>query len=82
MEISHSFIIITLVLIAIIAVIFYVLPPKYKSAKLSPLAGLSFGLILSGMFFGDERIISYSFIAAGVTLAIIDIYNKHKELKR
>jgi len=81
METSHSFIILVIVLLAIAAIIFYVLPPKYKRSNLSPLAGLSFGLILTGMFFGDTRVIGYSFIAAGILLAFVDVYLKHKQLK-
>jgi hypothetical protein len=43
------------------------------------LAGLAFGLILVGMFFGENRFIGYGFIGAGVVLAIADAIKKmHK----
>jgi len=64
--------------LAIIAGVIFFIPKKRKGKKLTPLAGLSFGIILAGLFFGGERAIGYSLIAAGVILAVIDIIRKLK----
>jgi hypothetical protein len=49
-----------------------------KEKRLTPLAGLAFGFILAGIFFGDNRLIGYGLMGVGVLLAIVDIFNKSK----
>lgn len=44
--------------------------------QLTPLAGLAFGFVLAGILFGEERIVGYSLLGAGVLLAVIDMIMK------
>lgn len=44
-----------------------------EEKKLTPLAGLAFGFILSGMFFSDNRLVGYGLMGIGVLLAVVDI---------
>jgi uncharacterized membrane protein YjfL (UPF0719 family) len=74
------YIFITVTALAVIAILFFRLD-KNKETQLSTLAGLSFSLILAGIFFGTDRVLGYSLIGLGVLLALIDIYKKtHKNL--
>lgn len=44
-----------------------------RAKRLTPLAGLAFGFVIAGIVFGDNRLIGYSLMGVGVTLAILDI---------
>jgi hypothetical protein len=75
---AQIYIAIALVVLAIIALFFFVNKTKTGN-KLTPLAGLAFGFILAGLFLGsDDRLIGYSLLGVGVILAIIDIVRKCK----
>ena len=75
---SSSYIILSIVVFALIAMIVFIMPIKAQGKRLTPLAGLAFGTILAGLVFGEERLIGYSLIGVGVILAIIDIIRKMK----
>jgi hypothetical protein len=46
-------------------------------ARLSPLAGLSMAFVVAGIVFGgDERLLGYSLMGVGITLAVIDIVRR------
>jgi hypothetical protein len=47
-----------------------------KDKKLFPLAGLAAAFIVAGIFFGSNRFIGFSLLAAGVVLAVGDIIVK------
>lgn len=66
-----------LVLLIILAFLFLVNKNR-KDYKLTPLAGLSFGFILAGLFAGEDRVIGYSLLGIGVILAVTDMLRKLK----
>ena len=77
---SQIYIAVTIVVLAVIALLM-VFVRKGKSGKetrLSPLAGLAFGFILAGLFFGEKRSIGYGLLGVGVLLAVIDMFKKLK----
>ena len=77
MNISQIYIAISIVVLAIIALLIFFVSKSKKEKKLTPLAGLAFGFILAGIIFANQgRLISYSFMGVGVVLAIIDMINK------
>lgn len=44
-----------------------------RGARLSPLAGLSMAFVVAALVFGgDERLLGYSLMGVGITLAVID----------
>lgn len=49
-----------------------------RPRRLTPLAGLAFALILAGILLGQEQLLGYGLIAAGVILALIDIISKSR----
>ena len=78
MNFSPVYILIAIVALAAIAVIVFVIMPAGQQRKLSPLAGLSFGLVIAGILFGEERWLGYSLMGIGVLLAVMDIIIKYK----
>ncbi len=78
MSTSQIFILISIITLAIIAVV-VILRRKKEQKPLSKLAALAFLLVLAGIFFGDDRLIGYSLLGAGVILAFIDIAKKSKK---
>ncbi len=76
MNASTSYIVLSIAVLAVIALLFFFVGGKRKGGRLTPLAGLSFGIILAGLFFGGERQIGYGLIGVGIVLAIIDIFRK------
>ena len=78
MNVLQIYIAISIVILAIIALLIFFVSKNKKGKKLTPLAGLAFGFILAGIIFGDDRLIGYSLIGVGVILSIIDIFKKLK----
>ena len=78
MNTSQIYIVISIVILAIIAILVFVVNKNRETKKLTPLAGLAFGFILAGLYFGEERLIGYSLLGVGVFIAIIDIVKKMK----
>ncbi|WP_440947318.1 hypothetical protein ACSAZL_03320 [Methanosarcina sp. T3] len=79
MIISQFYIITSIVILAIVALLVFFVKKNKKERKLTPLAGLAFGFVLAGIIFGDDRLIGYSLMGFGIILAVIDIIKKSKE---
>ncbi|MBA7504858.1 hypothetical protein ES706_03516 [subsurface metagenome] len=75
---SQIYIVIALVALAIIAMLLIFMNKSKKQKRLSKLAGLALLFVISGIVFGDDRLIGYSLIGVGVLLAVIDIINNLK----
>ena len=73
MDTSSLSIVLMIIGFAIIAVLLVVVYRRREQSKLTPLAGLAFGFILMGLFFGDERWLGYSLLGTGFVLAVADI---------
>ena len=73
---GQIYIVILVLVLAIIAILVFVVNKNKQEQKFTPLAGLGFGFILAGLFFGDKRLIGYSLIGIGVILAIVDMIKK------
>ena len=82
MDTAQIYIFISLVVLAIIALVFLLLPRNKGSKRLTPLAGLAFGLIIAGSMFSESWYIGYGLIGTGVILAIADIIKKLRADKR
>jgi len=73
---SQIYIIISIAALAFTAVGMILAVRNREASKLSPLAGLAFGFILAGLLFGQDRLLGYSLLGAGVVLAVIDIFRR------
>ena len=78
---SAVFIYVALIILAAITLVVLILKTSAKNRQLSPLAGLSFVILLAGIIFGDEQWYGYGLMAVGISLALLAISRINK-LKR
>lgn len=78
MNISQMYIVISIVVLAVIALLVFVVGKKGRGQRLTPLASLAFAFVLAGILFGENRLVGYGLMGVGVVLAIVDIFNKSK----
>jgi hypothetical protein len=57
MNSSQIFIALSIVVLAVIALLVFFLGRSRKVKRFTPLAGLAFGFVLAGIIFGDDRLI-------------------------
>jgi predicted branched-subunit amino acid permease len=82
MSASPAYIAVLLIALAIVALLVFIVRRNVRETKLTPVAGLAFGFVLAGIFFGEERLIGYGLLGAGILLAVIDIIKKSREGKK
>jgi hypothetical protein len=78
MNLSQIYIITTIVVLMIVALLVFFVGKKGRENKLTPLASLTFGFVLAGLLFTDNRFVGYGLMGIGVALAVIDIVRKTK----
>lgn len=81
MNASNIFIAIFILVLVLLILFVFFNPFKNRNKKLTPLASVAFAFVLTGIFFGEDRILGYSLIGMGVILAIADII-KNKNSKK
>lgn len=79
MSASQIYILISIIALAIIAMITISARKKKEQKPLSKMATFVFLFIVAGIVFGEDRLTGYSLMGVGVTLAIIDIVKKSKQ---
>ena len=67
------FIVLSIAVLAAIAVLVFFVRRGSKENRLTPLASLAFAFVLAGIMFGDDRLVGYSLLGIGVLLAVVDI---------
>ena len=73
MDTSTAYIVISIAVLAIIAILVFILGKGERQNRLTPLAGLAFAFVIAGIVFGEDRLIGYGLMGVGVVLAIADI---------
>ena len=73
MDTSLVFIVISIVVLAVVAIFVFFTGRNRDKNRLNPLASLAYAFVLAGIIFGDDRFFGYGLMGAGVILAIIDI---------
>ena len=76
MNTSHIYIIVSILALAIVALLFFISGKRQK--KLTPLTSLAFGFIVAGIVFGDDRLIGYSLLGIGLILSLIDMFRRSR----
>jgi hypothetical protein len=76
MNTSVGYIAVSIAVLAIVAILVFFVRGGKRETRLTPLAGLAFGFVLAGLFFGEDRLIGYGLMGVGVVLAIVDIFNR------
>ena len=79
MNTAQIWIAVSVFVLVVVALLLFVVGKKEKTYRLTPLSSLAFGCILTGMFFGDDRIIGYGLMGIGVILAVFDMFYKLKK---
>jgi lipopolysaccharide export LptBFGC system permease protein LptF len=79
MNVSQIYVVLSIVVLAVIALLVFFVSKNKKKNRLTPLAGIAFGFVLAGIFFGENRFIGYGLLGIGVLLAVVDIFNKLKK---
>ncbi len=79
MNIQSPYIILSVIILLILAVLVFFVGKNKSGTRLTPLAGLAFGFILAGIVFGENRILGYILLGAGVILAVVDMVMKAKK---
>lgn len=78
MTATPLFIGISIAVLAVVAVLVFLLGGRREANRLSPLASLAFGFVLAGILFGEERAIGYSLLGVGVLLSIVDMLSRSR----
>jgi hypothetical protein len=80
MNTSVAYISVFIAVLAIVAILVFFVSKDKRENRLTPLAGLAFGFVLAGIFFGDDRLIGYGLMGVGVALAIVDIVKRSRKV--
>ena len=76
MSASAVYVAIGVVTLLAVAVLALALGRRPDAPTLTPLAGLSLGLVVAGIAFAQSRVVGYTFFAAAVGLAALDLARK------
>lgn len=81
MNAPQIYILISVIALAIIMAIVFLVRRDKKGKRLSTLGGWALVFVLAGIIFGDDRLIGYSLMGVGILLAVIDILKKPRRRK-
>ncbi|MBN1782372.1 hypothetical protein JW948_14655, partial [bacterium] len=70
------FTVISIAVLAVVAVIVFLLRGKKAENKITPLASLAFSFVLAGILFGEDRPVGYGLMGIGIILAVADILKR------
>ncbi len=76
MSASAVYVAIGLLALLAVAVLALALGRRPGASTLTPLAALSFGMVVAGIAFGENRAVGYTFFAVGIGLAVVDMVRK------
>lgn len=79
MNISQIWIAVSIVVLAVIALVLFLLNKNRRDKRLTPLASLAFGFVLAGILFSEDRLIGYGLMGVGVLLAVIDAFRQRNK---
>jgi hypothetical protein len=77
---SIAYIGVSIVVLAVVAILVFFVSKGTRENRLTPLAGLAFGFVLAGILFGDDRVVGYGLMGVGVVLAIVDIVMRWRKV--
>ncbi len=78
MTTSLAFVVISIVVLAVVAILVFLVRGKRVENRITPLAGLAFALVVAGILFGEDRLVGYGLMGIGIVLAVADIWNRSR----
>lgn len=78
MDASQVFVLASIGVLALVAVVVFFVSRGRRENRLTPLAGLAVACVVSGIVFGDDRLVGYSLFGLGVVLAVVDAFNRSR----
>ena len=81
MNASKIYIIMSVSILVIVALLVFFISRRKRDVALTPMTVLSFGFILTGILYSSDRSLNYILMGIGVTLAILDMLRKIREKK-
>ncbi len=75
---SQVFVLASIGVLALVAVLVLFVSRGRRENRLTPLAGLAFAAVVSGIVFSDDRLVGYSLFGLGVVLAVVDAFNRSR----
>ncbi len=75
---QNIYIVISIISLLILAAVFAYKLARREVTRLSPQAALAFSFIVAGIAFGENRLLGYGLMGAGVVLAILDAMGQIK----
>ena len=74
------FVAMSIVVIAVLVILAVILwrRPDRRGQPLTLLSGLAATCVVCGIVFGEDRVVGYSFFAAGISLAIVDAVRRSR----
>ena len=79
MNISQIYIAVSILALAIVALLVFFVNKNRKENRLTPLASLAFTCTVLGVVFSEDRLIGFSLMGVGVLLAVVDMVNRSKQ---
>jgi lysylphosphatidylglycerol synthetase-like protein (DUF2156 family) len=76
---SLPFIAFSVLLLVIIGILLLIAGKKRTEQQLSHLSLIGMVFIILGIVFGSDRLIGYSFLGAGVIIAVVDVVKNRKK---
>jgi len=76
---SQVFVWVAIGVLAVVAVLVLFVSRGRRENRLTPLAGLAFACVVSGIVFGEDKLVGYSLLGLGVVLAVVDIFNRSRK---
>jgi hypothetical protein len=74
---SSAYVLVAIVALALIALA-VIVSGRGGGSRLTPLAGVAFACVVAGIAFGENRLLGYGLIGAGVALAVVDMVLKRR----
>lgn len=78
MDASQIWIVASLAVLAIVALLVFRGGRAGTRNRLTPLSGLALGCIVAGIVFGEDRWLAYGLFAVGVLLAVVDMVRRSR----
>jgi hypothetical protein len=78
MTTSLAYVAISIVVLAVVAILVFLVHGKRAENRITPLAGMAFAIVLAGILFGEDRLVGYALMGIGIVLAVADIVNRSR----